>query len=72
MAKRITLKINGMECPNCAMRLEMIEDQLAGVSRAEASYTKGQMLVEYDESRVNEAQIRAAVRHMGYEVSAAQ
>ncbi len=31
MAKKITLTIQGMECPNCAMKLESIEDKLAGV-----------------------------------------
>ncbi len=70
MAKKITLTIQGMECPNCAMKLESIEDKLAGVLRAEASYQKGLMTVEYNETQVNEAQIQAAVQRLGYEVSA--
>ncbi len=70
MAKKITLTIQGMECPNCAMKLEGIEDKLTGVLRAEASYQKGLMTVEYNETLVNEAQIQAAVQQLGYEVSA--
>ncbi len=70
MAKRITLTIQGMECPNCALRLESIEDRLAGVLRAEARYQKGSMLVEYNETQVDEAQIQTAVQRLGYEVSA--
>ncbi len=70
MAKKITLTIQGMECPNCAMKLESIEDRLAGVLRAEASYQKGMMTVEYNETQVNEAEIQAAVQRLGYEVSA--
>ena len=69
MAKRITLIIEGMECPNCAMRLESIEDKLAGVVLAEASYQKGLMTVEYHEGQVNEAQIRAAIERLGYAVT---
>jgi copper chaperone CopZ len=70
MAKKITLTIQGMECPNCAMKLEGIEDKLTGVLRAEASYQKGLMTVEYNEAQVNEAQIQAAVQRLGYEVTA--
>ena len=70
MSKRITLTIQGMECPNCAMKLEGLEDKLTGVLRAEASYQKGLMTVEYNEAQVSEAQIQAAVQRLGYEVSA--
>ena len=70
MSKRITLTIQGMECPNCAMKLEGIEDKLPGVLRAEASYQKGSMLVDYNEAQVDEAQIQAVIKRLGYEVSA--
>lgn len=70
MATRITLKIGGMECPNCAMNLERIEDKLEGVLTAEASYHKEQMVVSYNESQVSEAEITAAVQRMGYTVTA--
>lgn len=72
MAKRIALTIQGMECPNCVMRLEGIEDKLEGVLRVEASYQKGRMTVEYNDAQVSEAQIQAAVRRLGYEVTAVQ
>jgi copper chaperone CopZ len=70
MAKKVTLKIQGMECPNCAMILERIEDKLAGVVMAEASYHKMQMVVEYDENQVTLEAIRAEVVRMGYTVGA--
>lgn len=69
MTKRITLKIIGMECPNCAMILEGIEDKLKGVKSAEASYRKTQLIVEYEESLLTEDQIKAEVKRMGYEVT---
>jgi copper chaperone CopZ len=72
MGKRITMKIHGMECPNCAMTLEGIEDSLKGVTFAEASYRKAQMVVEYNESQVSEAQIQAEVKRLGYLVTAVQ
>lgn len=69
MTTKITLKITDMECPNCAMNLERIEDKLKGVLFAEASYRKQQMVLEYDETIVTLDQIKAEVKHLGYEVA---
>ncbi len=55
-----------MHCPNCAMRVEGIEDDLPGVKQVSASYQKGQMTVEFDDSKVDEAAIIAAVKKVGY------
>ena len=69
MAKKVTLKITGMECPNCSMNLERIEDKLKGVVFAEASYRKEQMVVEYDDAVLTLDQIKAEVKRLGYEVA---
>lgn len=68
MTKKITLKIKGMECPNCSLTLEQIEDRLDGVLFAEASYRKEQLVVEYDEGVVSLEQIKAEVSRLGYQV----
>ncbi len=68
MTQKITMKIKGMECPNCSMILERIEDKLHGVVKAEASYHKAQMIVEFNEAQVTEDLIKVEVRRMGYEV----
>ena len=62
------MKISGMECPNCAMILERIEDKVDGVKMVEASYHKGEMKVEFDEVKISEGQIKAEVKRLGYEV----
>lgn len=69
MTKKIMMKIEGMECPNCAMILERIEDKLKGVVMAEASYHKARMVVEYDDHLVTEEQIQAEVKRLGYSVA---
>lgn len=69
MNKRITLKIDGMECPNCAMKLEGIEDKLQGVHKAKASYHKAQLIIEYDELLLTLDQVKGEVKRMGYEVT---
>lgn len=68
MTTRITMKIGGMSCPNCAMVLEQMEDRLNGVKQVEASYHKGQMTVVYDETVITKEQIKTEVNRLGYEV----
>lgn len=64
-----TYIITNMECSNCAMILEAIEDKLPGIKEINASYHKGQMTVEFDEVQVSEAQILEAVAKRGYTVA---
>jgi copper chaperone CopZ len=48
------------------MKLESIEDSLDGIREINASYHKQQMIVEFDETKVSEAQIIAAAKKKGY------
>jgi copper chaperone CopZ len=70
MTRKILIQIEGMECPNCAMILERLEDKLRGVVFAEASYHRAQMIVEYDETCLGEDQIRQAIEKLGYKAGA--
>jgi copper chaperone CopZ len=65
--RKKTFRVEGMHCSNCPMEVESIEDDLPGIKQVSASYQKGQMVVEFDESRVSEAQIIAAVAKRGYQ-----
>ena len=61
-----TFKIPDMTCTNCAMKLEALEDTLSGVKEINASYHKLEMVIEFDESRLTDEQIVAAVKEKGY------
>jgi len=61
-----TYTITNMECPNCAMILESIEDELPGILKVEASYHKGQLTVEFDERQFSDARILAEIQRKGY------
>ncbi len=65
---RKTYTVNDMHCSNCVMRIEGLEDSLPGMISVSASYRKGQMTVEFDEARLSEAQILAAVERLGYTI----
>jgi copper chaperone CopZ len=66
MVKKI-FRVEGMSCSNCPIEVEGIEDDLPGIKKVSASYQKGQMVVEYDEGLVSDAQIMAAVKARGYQ-----
>jgi copper chaperone CopZ len=67
MVKQV-FRVADMHCSNCVMRIEGLEDDLPGVQRVRASYKKQQVEVEYDETKVSDAQIVAAIQQMGYTV----
>ena len=56
-----------MTCSNCAMKLESLEDTIDGVKEINASYHRLEMIVEFDETKVDETQIIAAAKKKGYQ-----
>ncbi|MFH2104222.1 MAG: heavy-metal-associated domain-containing protein [Chloroflexota bacterium] len=66
MIAKKTYKLDGMHCPNCAISVESIEDDLPGIRDISASYHKGQVVVEFDEAQVTEEQITTALSRKGY------
>jgi len=65
MLKKI-FKIPDMTCTNCAMKIEALEDDLDGVKEINASYHKLEMVIEFDETKLTDAEIVAAVKKKGY------
>ena len=61
-----TFRVLDMHCSNCAMHLEGLEDELPGIKRIHASYTKQVMEVDFDETKVTIEQIIAAANAIGY------
>jgi copper chaperone CopZ len=62
-----TFKVPDMSCSNCAMKLESLEDTLEGVKEVNASYHRLDMVIVYDETKLTEEQIIAAVKKKGYQ-----
>lgn len=63
-----TYHIPDIGCSMCAMSLEALEDDLPGVKRVSASYRRRRLEVEFDETRVSEAAVLAAIEELGYTV----
>ncbi len=63
---KMVFRVPDMQCPNCAMHLEGLEDHLPGVKRVSASYKKQVMEVEFDETKLSVQQIIGAANALGY------
>ena len=63
---KLNFRVPDMQCPNCAMHLEGLEDELPGVKRISASYRKQTLEVEFDETRLTAEQIITAANELGY------
>lgn len=61
-----TLKIEGMSCEHCVMRIKKAFETLPGISGLDVKI--GSANVTYDESRVKREDLEAAVEAAGYNV----
>lgn len=59
-------QVTGMSCAACSAKVERTVNQLEGVKKAEVNLLANAMVVEYDAATLTEAQIIAAVEHVGY------
>jgi copper chaperone CopZ len=59
-------KVDGMHCVGCTIAVEGAIEDVKGVKSASANYAKQIAEVEFDETRVTDAQIAAAVELAGY------
>lgn len=67
MAKA-TLKIQGMTCNHCVMRVAKALKAVPGVQDAQVDLQKGEAVVAYDEARVTPEKLSFAVVEAGYKV----
>lgn len=62
-----TLKIEGMMCPHCEMRVKKALEAIPGVTEAVASHTAGTAVVTLEKD-VDTATLKKAVEDQGYDV----
>lgn len=63
----ITLKIEGMSCQHCVMRVKKAVDGLDGVSKADVNI--GSAHIVYDDAVLRKEDIETAVQKSGYTIA---
>ena len=62
----MAFSVEGMDCVECAKKIEKAVLSLDGVRRVRVSYTLGKLHVEADRGKVTEDDIRGVLRRLGY------
>lgn len=69
MSEKITLKISGLSCNHCKMKIEKALKTLAGVENVLVKLEAGEAEVDFDAAKISEAELKAVIVDAGYEVS---
>lgn len=67
-----TISLTGLDCADCARKLEQAVARLEGVAAATVNFAAGKLRVSYDEVRVPKQVITDTVRRLGYGVEETQ
>ena len=65
--KTITIGVDGMTCSGCVASVKRVLEDIEGVSKADVSLENRRATVEYDERKVEQAQLRSAIEDAGYD-----
>ena len=67
--KSVMYRIHGFTCVTCAVGLETLLRREPGIERAEASYPKATVVIEFDPARVSEKRLKELISEMGFSVA---
>ena len=62
----MTFGVEGMDCIECARKIEKAVLSLDGVRQVRVSYTLGKLQVEADRDKVAEDDVRGVLKRLGY------
>jgi copper chaperone len=62
-----TIKVEGMSCGHCVMRVKKAIEGVQGVKKVDVSLENKQAVVEFDEGKTDVEKIKAAIKDSGYE-----
>ncbi len=62
-----TIKVEGMSCMHCKLRVEKAVESVEGVQRAEVNLQAKEVVFDYEEGKVNLDKVKDAIREAGYE-----
>ena len=66
--KNVNIKISGMGCASCAIKIEKSLNNLDGVDSAQVNLGTEEASVDYDPAKINLVELEGAVEKVGYEV----
>ena len=65
---KVEYNIKGMTCAGCEVHIESEVHKLDGIIEVKATHKKGNTIVTYDNTKVTNTEIEAAVGKTGYKI----
>ncbi len=62
-----TIKVEGMSCMHCKLRVKKAVEAVEGVQRADVNLQTKEVVFDYEEGKVNLEKVKDAIREAGYE-----
>lgn len=62
-----TIKVEGMSCMHCQLKVKKAVEAVEGVQRADVNLQTKQVVIDYEEGKVNLEKVKAAIKESGYE-----
>jgi copper chaperone len=66
--QNVTLNVKGMSCGHCEKAVRTALMELEGVNEVQVHLSKGKVDVQFDDQKVNLAQMKEAIEDQGYDV----
>jgi len=62
-----TIKVEGMSCMHCQVRVKKAVETVEGVQRVDVDLQTKMVTVDYEEGKANTEKVKTAIREAGYE-----
>ena len=62
-----TIKVEGMSCMHCQLRVKKAVEAVEGVQRADVNLQTKQVTIDFEEGKENLEKVKATIREAGYE-----
>jgi mercuric transport protein len=66
VTKKSTIRVEGMKCAKCSGSVEKALKATEGVEKVEISLEQKEVVVEYNDEKVNEAKLREVINATGF------
>lgn len=70
--EKVTFKVEGMTCVNCAKAIEIALKRLKGVKKVDVSFELGRVYVEFEEEFLGPEEIIKVIEETGYRVAGSE
>jgi len=60
------IKLSNLDCPSCAIDLDLTLEELPGVTSAKTNYAKSEINISFDPKKITLQKIKSAIKSAGY------